>query len=103
MELPYVLSILCFFSEIAAFLYSRSLSSDMRDILSRYWDRLRVALVVCILSSLGALFPWVRDLILFAAVRASIQPVIAFAIITAVFLPIVQTYTYFVRRRAMSE
>jgi hypothetical protein len=100
MEKPYVLSFLLFLIEAGAFVYSSSLSIDLADVLNLYWSRLKVALVVCVLSGLIGLLPWVIQFIEIPAELTETNPVIAFVLVAAAVLPIVQARTYFARKRA---
>lgn len=100
MEQPYVLSFVLFLVEIGAFVYSCFLLVDLEDILDFYWSRLKVALIVCVMSGLIGLLPWVIQFIEIPAELTETNPVIAFVLVVAAVLPIVQAYTYFARKRA---
>jgi hypothetical protein len=100
MEKPYVLSFLLFLIEAGAFVYSCSLSVDLEDTLTFYWSRLKAALIVCMLAGLVGLLPWVIQFVEIPAALTQANPVIAFALVAAAVLPVVQAYTYFARKRA---
>ena len=100
MEQPYVLSFALFLIEIGAFVYSCSLSIDLEGTLDFYWSRLKVALIVCVLSGLIGLLPWVIQFIEIPTALTETNAVIGLVLVAAAVLPIVQGYMYISRKRA---
>ena len=100
MEKPYVLSFLLFLIEAGAFVYSCSLSVDLEGTLNFYWNRLKAALIVCVLTGLIGLLPWVIQFIEIPVALTQANPIIAIVLVAAAVLPIVQARTYFARKRA---